>query len=126
MMMVRHVLFGLGYTPDYVCYHELVFTNKEYMRSVTAVDGEWLAELGPMFFSIKAVDQCCCCCFFFFFFFTWIIFVNILFKMNKEKILLIFYFVLFCGLSRNHTKIVSSRSSVRKIKKIQWTGRWNR
>mmetsp|Transcript_8703 Transcript_8703/g.11371 ORF Transcript_8703/g.11371 Transcript_8703/m.11371 type:complete len:357 (+) Transcript_8703:1-1071(+) len=46
-------LFGLGYTPDYVCYHELVFTNKEYMRSVTAVDGEWLAELGPMFFSIK-------------------------------------------------------------------------
>lgn len=46
-------LFGLGFTPDYVCYHELVFTNKEYMRSVTAVDGEWLAELGPMFFSIK-------------------------------------------------------------------------
>lgn len=46
-------LFGLGFTPDYVCYHELVYTNKEYMRSVTAVDGEWLAELGPMFFSIK-------------------------------------------------------------------------
>ena len=46
-------LFGLGYTPDYVCYHELVMTQKEYMRSVTAVDGEWLAELGPMFFSIK-------------------------------------------------------------------------
>ena len=41
------------YTPDYVCYHELVMTHKEYMRSVTAVDGEWLAELGPMFFSIK-------------------------------------------------------------------------
>jgi hypothetical protein len=36
-----------------VCYHELVMTQKEYMRSVTAVDGEWLAELGPMFFSIK-------------------------------------------------------------------------
>lgn len=48
-------LFGLGYTPDYVCYHELVMTQKEYMRSVTAVDGEWLAELGPMFFSIKVL-----------------------------------------------------------------------
>ena len=46
-------LFGLGYTPDYVCYHELISTSKEYMSCVTAVDGEWLAEAGPMFFSIK-------------------------------------------------------------------------
>jgi pre-mRNA-splicing factor ATP-dependent RNA helicase DHX38/PRP16 len=28
-------------------------TTKEYMRTVTAVDAKWLAELGPMFFSIK-------------------------------------------------------------------------
>ncbi len=41
-------LYGLGYTPDYVCYHELIFTHKEYMTNVTAVDGEWLAELGSM------------------------------------------------------------------------------
>ena len=46
-------LFGLGYTPDYVTYHELVMTAKEYMSCVTAVEGEWLAELGPMFFSVK-------------------------------------------------------------------------
>jgi pre-mRNA-splicing factor ATP-dependent RNA helicase DHX38/PRP16 len=46
-------LYGMGYTPDYVVYHELVMTTKEYMRCVTAVDGTWLAELGPMFFSIK-------------------------------------------------------------------------
>lgn len=46
-------LFGLGYTPDYVCYHELISTTKEYMSCVTAVEGEWLAELGSMFFSIK-------------------------------------------------------------------------
>ena len=46
-------LFGLGYTPDFVVYHELVLTSKEYMQCVTSVDGEWLAELGPMFFSIK-------------------------------------------------------------------------
>ncbi|GAA6074089.1 pre-mRNA-splicing factor ATP-dependent RNA helicase PRP16, partial [Tachysurus ichikawai] len=26
---------------------------QEYMQCVTAVDGEWLAELGPMFYSIK-------------------------------------------------------------------------
>jgi hypothetical protein len=46
-------LYGLGYTPDYIVYHELVFTSKEYMQCVTAVEPEWLAELGPMFFSIK-------------------------------------------------------------------------
>ena len=46
-------LFGLGYTPDYVCYHELISTTKEYMSCVTAVDGEWLAEAGPMFFSVR-------------------------------------------------------------------------
>ena len=46
-------LFGMGFTPDFVVYHELVMTTKEYMRCVTAVDGEWLAQLGPMFFSVK-------------------------------------------------------------------------
>ena len=28
-------------------------TSKEFMHVATAVDGEWLAELGPMFYSIK-------------------------------------------------------------------------
>ncbi|KNB43586.1 pre-mRNA-splicing factor ATP-dependent RNA helicase [Blastocystis sp. subtype 4] len=46
-------LYGLGYTPDYIVYHELVMTTKEYMRCVTAVDAQWLAELAPMFFSLK-------------------------------------------------------------------------
>ncbi|KDO35777.1 hypothetical protein SPRG_00517 [Saprolegnia parasitica CBS 223.65] len=46
-------LFGLGYTPDFVVYHELIYTTKEYMQCTTSVEGEWLAELGPMFFSVK-------------------------------------------------------------------------
>jgi pre-mRNA-splicing factor ATP-dependent RNA helicase DHX38/PRP16 len=46
-------LYGLGFTPDYVVYHDLVMTTKEYMQFVTAVEGEWLAELGPMFYSVK-------------------------------------------------------------------------
>ena len=45
--------FPLGFTPEYVVYHDLVMTTKEYMQFVTAVEGEWLAELGPMFFSVK-------------------------------------------------------------------------
>ncbi|WFD33073.1 RNA helicase [Malassezia sp. CBS 17886] len=46
-------LYGLGYTPDYVVYHELTLTSKEYMGTVTAVDPHWLAELGSVFYSIK-------------------------------------------------------------------------
>lgn len=46
-------LYGLGITPDYVIYHELVLTTKEYMQCVTSVDPLWLAKLYPMFFSVK-------------------------------------------------------------------------
>ncbi len=46
-------LFGSGTSFEFIVYHELVMTTKEYMRCVTAVDAEWLAEMGPMFFSIK-------------------------------------------------------------------------
>jgi pre-mRNA-splicing factor ATP-dependent RNA helicase DHX38/PRP16 len=45
-------LFAAGFVPEYVVYHELVLTSKEYMRVVTAVDPYWLEDLGPMFFSV--------------------------------------------------------------------------
>lgn len=32
-------------------------TAREYMQCVTAVDGHWLAELGPMFFSVKETGR---------------------------------------------------------------------
>ena len=46
-------LYGMGYTPDYVIYHELLLTSKEYMQCVTSVDGNWLAELGGIFYTVK-------------------------------------------------------------------------
>ncbi|KAK6166438.1 hypothetical protein SNE40_023128 [Patella caerulea] len=36
--------------PDWVVYHELVLTTKEYMREVTAIDPKWLVEFAPKFF----------------------------------------------------------------------------
>ena len=50
-------LFGMGFTADHIVYHELVMTSKEYMQCVTAVDGFWLAELGPMFYSVKETGK---------------------------------------------------------------------
>ena len=36
--------------PDWVVYHELVLTTREYMREVTAIDPKWLVEFAPNFF----------------------------------------------------------------------------
>lgn len=54
-------LFGMGVSPDYIVYHELVYTHKEYMNQVTAVEPQWLAELGPVFFKIKVRPVASCC-----------------------------------------------------------------
>ena len=40
--------------PDWVIYHELELTSKEYMREVS-IDPKWLVELAPRFF--KAADH---------------------------------------------------------------------
>ena len=36
--------------PEWVVYHELVLTTKEYMREVTLIEPRWLVELAPRFF----------------------------------------------------------------------------
>jgi ATP-dependent RNA helicase DHX8/PRP22 len=36
--------------PEWVIYHELVLTTKEYMRNVLVVEAKWLVELAPKFF----------------------------------------------------------------------------
>ena len=46
-------LYNMKDLPKYIIYHELVVTTKEYMHCATAVQGEWLAELGPMFYSLR-------------------------------------------------------------------------
>tara|TARA_B110000977_G_scaffold173543_1_gene226774 strand:+ start:4236 stop:7760 length:3525 start_codon:yes stop_codon:yes gene_type:complete len=38
--------------PDWVIYHELVLTSKEYMRECTVIEPKWLAELAPRFFKV--------------------------------------------------------------------------
>ncbi|GJZ96626.1 probable pre-mRNA-splicing factor ATP-dependent RNA helicase DEAH5 [Tanacetum coccineum] len=38
--------------PDWVIYHELVMTTKEYIGKVTVIDPKWLVELAPTFFKL--------------------------------------------------------------------------
>ena len=36
--------------PKWVCYHELAFTSKEYMRNVLPIEPEWLCEIAPHYY----------------------------------------------------------------------------
>ncbi|KAJ9454107.1 putative pre-mRNA-splicing factor ATP-dependent RNA helicase DEAH5 [Diplonema papillatum] len=38
--------------PEWVIYHDLVLTTKEYMREVMAIEPNWLPELAPNFFQV--------------------------------------------------------------------------
>lgn len=38
--------------PEWIIYHELVLTTKEYMREVIAVDPKWLIEAAPRYFKV--------------------------------------------------------------------------
>lgn len=37
-------------SPEWVIYHELVLTTKEYMRNVLVIDPKWLVELAPNYY----------------------------------------------------------------------------
>ncbi|XP_044754527.1 ATP-dependent RNA helicase DHX8 [Coccinella septempunctata] len=39
--------------PEWIIYHELVQTTKEYMREVTTIDPKWLVEFAPAFFKFS-------------------------------------------------------------------------
>ena len=40
--------------PEWLIYHELVLTTKEYMRHVMTIEPKWLVELAPQFY--RAAD----------------------------------------------------------------------
>lgn len=41
-----------GKSPDWVIYHELVMTSKEYMREVTVIEPKWLVQVAPAYFQV--------------------------------------------------------------------------
>lgn len=41
--------------PEWIVYHELVFTTKEYVRNVIEIQGEWLLEIAPHLYKEKDI-----------------------------------------------------------------------
>ena len=44
--------------PDWVMYHEFVLTTANFMRTITAVDGEWLMEVAPQYYNLSLFPEC--------------------------------------------------------------------
>jgi ATP-dependent RNA helicase DHX8/PRP22 len=43
--------------PEWVIYHELVMTTKEWMRSTMTIEPKWLLELAPKFYKQASTDN---------------------------------------------------------------------
>jgi len=43
--------------PEWVIYHELVLTTKEYMRNIMVIEAKWLTELAPAFYKSADPNQ---------------------------------------------------------------------
>ncbi|KAJ7667480.1 P-loop containing nucleoside triphosphate hydrolase protein [Mycena polygramma] len=43
--------------PEWVVYHELVLTTREYCHEVTAVEPKWLVEVAPQFFKVADANK---------------------------------------------------------------------
>ncbi|KAI5950699.1 PRP22 [Candida theae] len=41
-----------GKSPEYVLYHAIVMTSREYMHNVSVIDPEWLCEYAPKYFKL--------------------------------------------------------------------------
>ncbi|WVR05915.1 hypothetical protein IAU60_002941 [Kwoniella sp. DSM 27419] len=50
-------LNGMQPPPRFILYYELVLTSKEYMRQCMPIEGSWLAELAPHYFSKNEIEQ---------------------------------------------------------------------
>lgn len=44
--------------PEWVIYFEFVLTNKQYIRTVTSVRGEWLVDAAPQYFALDNFPDC--------------------------------------------------------------------
>ena len=51
--VLLHPSTVLGQESEWVVYNEFVLTSKNYIRNVTSVRGEWLAEIAPNYYNLE-------------------------------------------------------------------------
>lgn len=53
-----HPSAGLDHKPEWVVYNEYVLTSKNYVRTVTDVQPEWLLEIAPHYYALDQFPPC--------------------------------------------------------------------
>ena len=43
--------------PEWIIYHELILTTREYCHNVTAIEPKWLVEVAPQFFKVADANK---------------------------------------------------------------------
>lgn len=43
--------------PEWLIYHELILTTREYCHTVTAIEPKWLVEVAPQFFKVADANK---------------------------------------------------------------------
>ena len=56
-VVVIHPSSVLTYRPNFVLYHELVLTKKNYMRTVMDIKPAWFFEIAPDYFKPETVKN---------------------------------------------------------------------
>jgi len=57
-VVALHPSHCLDHKPEWVLYNEFVLTSKNFIRTVTAVRGEWLVEIAEHYYQIENFPQC--------------------------------------------------------------------
>jgi pre-mRNA-splicing factor ATP-dependent RNA helicase DHX15/PRP43 len=50
--VLLHPSTCLDHKPEWVCYHEFVLTSKNYIRTCTDIQGEWLVDIAPQYYDL--------------------------------------------------------------------------
>ncbi|KAI5286755.1 DEAH-box ATP-dependent RNA helicase prp43 [Ascosphaera atra] len=55
--VLLHPSTVLSYDAEFVLYNEFVLTSKNYIRTVTAVKGEWLLDIAPNYYDLSTFPK---------------------------------------------------------------------
>ncbi len=55
--VLLHPSTVLGQDSEWVLYNEFVLTNKNYIRTVTAVKPEWLVDISPTYYDVESFPK---------------------------------------------------------------------
>ena len=53
-----HLSTNLEHKPQWCIYHEFVLTKRQFIRTVTAIEGDWLLDIAPHYYDMANFPKC--------------------------------------------------------------------